>query len=74
MNQTAHSEVAKLHTVYLKSARSAFKNQNFIDQHWQDLNYLTAPNFEMALNEYDYFVKLLATSGVEIKKFRVILQ
>ncbi len=69
MNFTAHSEIGDIQRVYLKSAESAFRSQDIINQHWKELNYYMAPDFKIALEEYAYFVKLLGANGVDLNFF-----
>jgi len=67
--QTSHSEYLKLESVYLKSVQDAFVSDEVLTEQWQDLNYVSKPNFEEALGEYDYFETLLLKNNIEVKHF-----
>lgn len=69
MKQTTHSEYLKLGSVFLKDVRSAFISQDILQQQYQDLNYLSVPHFENALNEYQSFAKILKVNGAEVQYF-----
>lgn len=45
----------------------AFKDQNFVDAHWQDLNYLARPDFKKAMDEYDAFQNIFQERGIEVQ-------
>jgi len=66
---TCHSEYGTLREVYLKSAESAFRNQEFISGQWKELNYLSAPEYVKCLEEYASFQEILLKSGTDIKYF-----
>lgn len=69
MNHTHHSEYLPLQTVYVKSVGNGFVSQDKIDLEWKGLNYLDAPDFEMAKKEYDEFLTMLCHKGAEISSF-----
>ena len=62
----SQSEVGKIRKVLLKSPASAFIDSGTIDQHWNEYNYPSAPDYSEAMNEYDSFVKILKDHGIEI--------
>lgn len=59
MALTCHSEVGKLHSLFIKKAETAFVDDDYIQQQWQSLNYLSKPDFANALEEYSGFEKIL---------------
>ncbi len=67
--QTSHSEYLKLETVYLKSVRNAFVSDEVLTQQWQALNYLSKPNFDESIDEYENFKTLLLNNNTEVKYF-----
>ncbi len=67
--QTAHSEYLKLETVYLKSVRNAFVSDEVLAEQWQALNYLSQPNFDESISEYEDFETLLLNNTTEVKHF-----
>ena len=67
--QTYHSEYLKLETVYLKSVRNGFVSDKVLDQQWQELNYVSKPNFNEGIREYENFETLLLNNNTEVKHF-----
>lgn len=59
MRITCHSEVGKLHSVFIKNVREAFINDAHIDKYWKKLNYTKRPYFTNAYAEYLDFEKIL---------------
>lgn len=59
MALTCHSEFGKLHSLFIKKAAAAFKNDEYIAHQWQALNYLARPGFAAAVEEYEGFEKIL---------------
>ena len=53
--KTCHSEIAQLKTVFIKSAKNAFVNDEKISAEWQKLNFLSKPDFENSNLEYQNF-------------------
>lgn len=66
---TSHSEYLKLETVYLKSVRNAFVSDEVLTKQWQELNYLSKPDFDKSLDEYENFELLLLNNTIEVKYF-----
>ena len=52
--------------ILLKHPSNAFINQRTINEHYQELNYLAAPNFNSAISDYEKFVDLLESFDIEI--------
>ena len=65
MAVTYQSEYAQLKSVLLKHPKDAFRSQAYIDEHWQELNYLSKPNLAKAIEEYDRFVEIFTNRGIE---------
>ena len=55
MKATYQSEVGEIQSVLLKSVEQAFVDQATIEQQWQRLNFLQAPDLERAKQEYQQF-------------------
>ncbi len=53
MKETHHSEYLKLESIYLKSVKNAFQSELKLTEQWERLHYLSKPNFEEALKEYE---------------------
>ncbi|MGH7454698.1 MAG: dimethylarginine dimethylaminohydrolase family protein [bacterium] len=60
------SEVGKIHRLLLKHSREAFINPENVRRQWEALNYLGAPDFDRAVQEYEQFVNLLRQHIPEI--------
>lgn len=69
MKTTNHSEYLKLQSVYLKSAKKAFVSDIHISEQWRDLNYLSRPDFDTSVEEYEIFENILKKANVEIQHF-----
>lgn len=67
MKLTHHSEYLKLQSVYLKHAENAFISNIHLSEQWNELNYLSQPNFDSAKDEYQNFIECLGE--VEINYF-----
>jgi len=67
--QTSHSEYLKLETVYLKTVRNAFVSDEALAEQWQALNYVSKPNFDESIDEYENFETLLLNNNTEVKYF-----
>ena len=67
MKTTHHSEYLKLQSVYLKSVKNAFVSDIHLKEQWRDLNYLSQPDFDKSIEEYEAFVKFLGE--IEINYF-----
>ncbi len=70
MASTHHSEYLPLQTVFIKPAKEAFMSNTAIQQQWEELNYLHAPDFEKATKEYDEFQDFFNRQGVTVKQFQ----
>jgi N-dimethylarginine dimethylaminohydrolase len=69
MKTTHHSEYLKLKSVYLKSAKNAFVSDIFLNEHWKELNYLSKPDFNAAIDEYESFIKSLGETEINYFPF-----
>lgn len=69
MIETHHSEYLKLNSVFIKSVKNAFVSEGLLKEHWQELNYLSQPNFKESLSEYDNFLRILQEKGISIHQF-----
>ena len=66
MRETCHSEYGKIKSILLHLAKNSFVSEANIQEQWQMLNYLSAPDYTLALKEYDYFQRLLEQTGATI--------
>ena len=69
MSTTAHSEVGRITSVFIKTPTAAFINDQYISGQWQQLNYLGKPDFMNAVKEYQSFEQILKTAETEINYF-----
>jgi N-dimethylarginine dimethylaminohydrolase len=69
MSISAHSEIGKIKSLFIKQAAAAFISDAHIDTHWKELNYLGKPNIENSLHEYESFEQILKDNGAELLYF-----
>lgn len=69
MSATSHSEYLKLHSVYLKSAKKSFVSDIHLSEQWKKLNYLSRPDFDDAIYEYEAFEQCLIDNNVGLQFF-----
>jgi N-dimethylarginine dimethylaminohydrolase len=69
MKTTYHSEYLKLESVFIKSVKNAFVSEKLLETQWQELHYLSQPNFDDSLKEYENFKKVIQKNGTLIKQF-----
>ena len=65
-NLSAHSETGKLHSLYIKNVEEAFISEAHINQHWQELNFLSKPDLNNALAEYKSFESVLKNHEIQL--------
>lgn len=66
MTKYTQSDVSRIRRLVLKHARDAFVGDETIDRGWQELSYTGRPDYERAVDEYDRFVAILESFGIEI--------
>ena len=69
MKTTYHSEYLKLHSVFIKPVKNAFISNAILEKQWRQLHYLSIPDYELALKEYELFENELRNSGANIQYF-----
>jgi N-dimethylarginine dimethylaminohydrolase len=69
MTTTYHSEYLKLKSVYIKPVKKAFVSNEVLSKQWKELNYLSKPQFEKAVEEYEVFENSLKAEDVNIHYF-----
>ena len=62
----SQSEVDRIKILLLKHPKDAFLSQENIEAQWRELNYSACPDYERALEEYEYFVRLLKKTAAEV--------
>lgn len=60
------SEVGQIKSLLLKHPKEAFISQGNIEAQWKELNYSSCPDYDKALQEYDFFVSLFGKSEIDI--------
>ena len=60
MSTTHHSEYLKIESIFIKPSESAFISALHLSEQWRDLNYLSQPDFDISINEYDAFKKCIS--------------
>ena len=66
MHITCHSDIGKIKSLFIKNVQQAFINEEHIEQHWEQLNYLAKPGFNKAMEEYKFFESILQEQGGEL--------
>jgi N-dimethylarginine dimethylaminohydrolase len=66
MSYTSHSEIGKIKTLFIKNVQQAFVNESHIEKYWAALNYISKPDFRIAVKEYESFQSILKEHGAEI--------
>jgi N-dimethylarginine dimethylaminohydrolase len=61
------NEFGRIARLVLKHPRQAFENAGTVARQWRDLNFTGAPDFALAMAQYDRLVDLLRQSGAEIE-------
>ena len=69
MKTTYHSEYHQLKSLFIKPVKNAFVSEDLLKEQWQELHYLSQPNFEESLKEYNFFQKELQKNGASIHQF-----
>lgn len=69
MKLTAHSEVGKIDSVFIKRAEDAFRDDEKLSREWETLNFLAKPDFEKAKDEYRKFEEVLQGRGIILRYF-----
>lgn len=66
---THHSEYLKLASVYIKTAKEAFESDIVLENQWNKLNYLSKPDFNLALKEYEKFESIFKENNIDVHHF-----
>jgi N-dimethylarginine dimethylaminohydrolase len=69
MKATHHSEYLRLQSLFIKPAKNAFVSEAFLKPQWKELNYLSQPNFNTSIKEYEVFKSHLEQEGVAMHQF-----
>lgn len=69
MSKTQHSEYLKLEAVYMKSAKDAFQSDKVLENQWKELNYLSKPDLQGALKEYQNFEAIFTENQIKVHYF-----
>ena len=65
INFNCNNMVDPIKKIILKHPKAAFINQKKINKEFNILNFTEAPNFNESLNEYESFIKILDSFGIE---------
>jgi len=66
MKFTSHSEYLPLQSVFIRPAEKALRDKATIASQWQALNYLSEPDFNTAIEQYQRFEALLGKVAGEV--------
>jgi len=67
MTTSSHSEYGSLSRVMVNHPRDAFFTEELIDKQWRQLNYRNKPDLDLALNEFDAFIGIIESNGVDVE-------
>ncbi len=65
MESTCQSDIGAINRLVLKHVRDAFVSQDAVDDQWHELNYIDRPDFARAVDEYEAFLALLGSFGID---------
>lgn len=63
---TAHSETGKLQSLFIKKVEQAFISEAHINEHWQELNFLSKPDLNNSSEEFTAFEAVLKEQGAQL--------
>ena len=66
MHFTSHSDIGRIHSLFIKNVQQAFISDEHVDQNWKGLNYLGKPDLKIGLSEYQSFQSILEKYCTEI--------
>lgn len=66
---TAHSEYLRLESVYLKTVKEAFVSSKDLEEQWDELNYISCPDFDKAIVEYSEFENYFKSKEIKVNYF-----
>ncbi len=67
LNVGCPTMVGRLERVLLSDPRNAFESQQKIDKQWQDLNYLSRPDYHQTILEFDALREIFEGRGIRIE-------
>jgi len=65
MEYNCQSEIGEIAGVLLKHPRDAFRNQDYIDAHWEGVNFAGRPDFLKACDEFAKFLDEIKKTGAD---------
>ena len=68
---TCHSEYGTIQNLWIKPVQAAFQSQDYLKNQWEELNYLSEPDYQVGLTEYQAFTQLLAQGETKIHQFEM---
>lgn len=67
MASTYQSEYGELKSLLLKHPRDAFRSQEYLDDNWQDFNYISKPDYHKAIDDYEKFIEIFTSQDVDVQ-------
>jgi N-dimethylarginine dimethylaminohydrolase len=67
MEITYQSEYSELKSLLLKHPQVAFRNEEYLENNWQDLNYLAKPDYNKAIEEYEKFIEIFTSHNIDVQ-------
>lgn len=66
MQYNCQSETGRIYSILLKHPRDAFRNQEYIDAHWEGVHFAGRPDFARACEEFAEFMGLIKSRGSQV--------
>lgn len=67
MATTYQSEYGELKSLLLKHPRDAFLSEEYLDDNWQDLNFMSKPDYHKAIDDYEKFIEIFTSQNVDVQ-------
>ena len=67
MAATYQSEYGELKSLLLKHPRDAFRSEEYLDDNWQDLNYISKPDYHKAIDDYEKFIEIFTSRNIDVQ-------
>ena len=67
MANTYQSEYGELKSLLLKHPRDAFRSEGYLEDNWQNLNYLVKPDYYKAIDDYEKFIEIFTNHNIDVQ-------
>jgi N-dimethylarginine dimethylaminohydrolase len=66
MATTFQSEYGELKSLLLKHPREAFRDEEYLESNWRNLNYLSKPDYNKAIDDYEKFIEIFTRHNIDV--------